>query len=610
MRVSKSSWIALVALLLVSLSACKPGANEEYYEQHVTFPEGADLVTKVDMASRLVPSERQLQWQQLELTAFMHFGINTFEDVEWGSGAADPALFNPTLLDTDQWVRELKDAGFKMVILTAKHHDGFCLWQTETTDYSVRSAPWKEGNGDVVKELAASCRKYGLKLGIYLSPWDRNHPTYGTGDGYNEVYLEQLRELLSNYGKVDEVWFDGANGEGPNGKRQEYDWDRVLELIRELQPDAVTAIMGVDARWVGNERGYGRETEWSATVLPPSSLPESREITERLGIEATSMDLGSRDLLAQATDLYWYPSEVDVSIRPGWFYHASQDKEVKSLQQLADIYFSSVGMNSSLLLNIPPNREGRFAEADVQRLREFGAFVRQFNDHNLVKGANSAELEVGESLEVTLDGSRYFSSVLLQENIARGQRVERFSVEALIDGEWHEVAEGTTIGYKRILLLDRPIKAESLRVTIEQARGKAHLSSVGAHLVPDIAPSVAPELQSLLSRDLVEVRLEEPLTLYTEEIGRVAGFVYTPSQEGTADTLPLTFEWSTSADGEEWQVVMVGEFSNIINNPIPQVRVMDERANLEQWLRLRGYAQSGEEVHLAGDEVQLIEKDK
>lgn len=266
------------------------------------------------MAAHLTPTPQQLAWQQLELTAFLHFGINTFTNREWGGGKEDPKLFNPTQLDAEQWVKTLKDAGFKMAILTAKHHDGFCLWPTATTSHSVASSPWKDGKGDVVKEMKEACDKYGLKFGVYLSPWDRNASCYGNSPEYNKFFIEQLTELLSNYGEIHEVWFDGACGEGPNGKKQEYDWDQFYKTIQKLQPNAVMAIMGDDVRWVGNEKGYGRETEWSATALVPGIYSRSDSINTVLGLKNKSEDLGSRALLKQATELFWYPSEVDVSI--------------------------------------------------------------------------------------------------------------------------------------------------------------------------------------------------------------------------------------------------------------------------------------------------------
>lgn len=346
-------------------------AQETYYEKHVAFPAGATAAEKVEMASRLVPTPQQLEWQRMELTAFLHFGVNTFTGREWGDGTEDPAIFNPTSLDCEQWVRTLKESGFKMAIITAKHHDGFCLWPTKTTRHSVVSSSWKDGKGDVVRELRDACKKYGIKFGVYLSPWDRNASCYGDSPAYNQFFIKQLTELLTNYGEVHEVWFDGANGEGPNGKKQIYDWDAILKTIRRLQPKAVTAIMGDDVRWVGNEKGIGRETEWSATALTPGIYPRSGEQNKELGIFGKAKDLGGRDIVARATELFWYPSEVDVSIRPGWFYHADQDKQVKSLNHLTDIYFKSVGYNSVLLLNIPPDLRGLINGNDVQRLKEF-----------------------------------------------------------------------------------------------------------------------------------------------------------------------------------------------------------------------------------------------
>ena len=309
-------------------------AEEDYFVKHLRFPADATLEQKVDMAARLVPTPEQLNWQQLELTAFLHFGINTFTGNEWGDGKEDPALFNPSGLDAEQWVRTLKDAGFKMVIPHCQASRRFCLWPTKTTLHSVASSPWKQGKGDVVKELRQACDKYGMKFGVYLSPWDRNAACYGDSPKYNAFFVRQLTELLTNYGEVHEVWFDGANGEGPNGKKQVYDWDTYYKTIRRLQPKAVAAIMGDDVRWVGNEKGIGRETEWGATVRTPSIYSRAAENNKYLGISSTTNDLGSRRILAKARELFWYPSEVDVSIRPGWFYHKEQDAQVKTLETL------------------------------------------------------------------------------------------------------------------------------------------------------------------------------------------------------------------------------------------------------------------------------------
>ena len=526
----------------------------EVFVKHVQFPKHATLEQKVSMSARLVPSPQQLEWQQMELTAFLHFGINTFTDREWGDGKEDPALFNPTDLDAEQWVRELKEAGFKMVLLTAKHHDGFCLWPTKTTKHSVASSPWKDGKGDVVKELRDACTKYGMKFGVYLSPWDRNAECYGDSPRYNEFFIEQLTELLTNYGEVHEVWFDGANGEGPNGKKQVYDWDAFYKTIQRLQPKAVMAIMGDDVRWVGNERGLGRETEWSATVLTPGIYARSAENNSRLDINSQAKDLGSREMLENATELFWYPSEVDVSIRPGWFWHENENGKVKSLKHLADIYFQSVGYNSVLLLNIPPDRRGHIHEADVARLKEFAAYRQQvFADNRVQKGQKMWDAASGDQREYELKSASKINVVLLQEDIARGQRVESFRVEARVGGQWQLLGEGTTVGYKRMLRFPA-VEAEALRITIGSARLEAHISNVAAYYAPDVEEQQAASKWNDLGK---EVSLK--------------GFTYAPLNEQAKPTMAYHYTFYVSMDGKSWTKVPTnGEFSNIMHNPLPQ----------------------------------------
>ena len=461
-------------------SAGQAQKKENYYVKHLEFPQNATLEQKVDMAARLIPTPQQLSWQQMELTAFLHFGINTFTGREWGDGKEDPALFNPSELNAEQWVRTLKEAGFKMVLLTAKHHDGFCLWPTATTKHSVASSPWKKGQGDVVRELRKACDKYDMKFGVYLSPWDRNAECYGDSPRYNDFFIRQLTELLTNYGEVHEVWFDGANGEGPNGRKQVYDWEAFYKTIQRLQPKAVMAIMGDDVRWVGNEKGLGRETEWSATVLTPGIYTRSEENNTRLGVFSKAKDLGSRSMLAEATELFWYPSEVDVSIRPGWFYHAEEDTKVKSLKHLSDIYFQSVGYNSVLLLNIPPDRRGLIHEADVKRLKDFAAYrKRVFADNRVVKGRKEWNAVSGSEKIYSLKSESEINVVMLQEDIAKGQRVESFAIEVLTEQGWQEVGQGTTVGYKRLLRFPA-VKASQLKVKINECRLSAHISQVGA----------------------------------------------------------------------------------------------------------------------------------
>lgn len=550
------------------------GMAQQYtdrYVKHVVFPEGATLDEKVSMAARLVPTPQQLEWQKMELTAFLHFGINTFTDREWGDGTEDPKLFNPTNLDADQWVRTLKEVGFQMVILTAKHHDGFCLWPSRYTTHSVASSNWKDGKGDVVREVRDACTKYGMKFGVYLSPWDRNAPCYGDSPKYNQYFIDQLTELLTNYGEVHEVWFDGANGEGPNGKKQEYDWDRFYETIQRLQPKAVMAIMGDDVRWVGNEKGLGRETEWSATVLTPGIYGRSETNNAKLGISNMSADLGSRAMLEKATELFWYPSEVDVSIRPGWFYHTYEDSKVKSVKQLMDIYCQSVGYNSVLLLNIPPDREGRINAADAQRLKEFAEFRKKaFADNRVVAGDTPWNTAAVSSRSYALKPASTVNWVMVQEDIAQGQRIEKFTIDAYTQGAWKTMGEGTTVGYKRMLRFP-DIQADSLRLTINESRLDGNIIQLAAYHVPEVEETATQGSWNDLDRSTWKLVKEDPVTVDLGKVVSLKSFTYAPLNGETKPTLAFRYDFFVSKDGKKWKkVITKGEFSNIVNNPLPQ----------------------------------------
>ncbi|MEK7270964.1 MAG: alpha-L-fucosidase, partial [Planctomycetota bacterium] len=421
-------------------------------------------------AAGILPSARQLAWQELEFTGFLHFGMNTFTDKEWGDGKEDPQQFNPTELDARQWVRAGQDAGMKLMILTAKHHDGFCLWPSRFTEHGVRNSPWKGGKGDVVREFADACHSAGMKMGLYLSPWDRHETKYGDSPAYNEHFKNQLRELLTNYGEVSEVWFDGACAEGPNGRKQEYDWAGFHAVIRECQPDAAIAICGPDARWVGNESGFARDTEWSVVGVDFEGTP--RDYNEAFYIPYLYEDPksqgqkspGSQEALARSKRLVWWPAETDVSIRPGWFYHASEDLKVKSVETLVDIYYKSIGRNTVLLLNVPPDRRGLIHEVDSARLREFRAAIDRTFKRNLAKGTAARatnekapgrkfgaaravdgkaatfwateEGVTAASLEVDLGKDVTFNRAMYQEMIALGQKVEAYSLEAWHQGDW------------------------------------------------------------------------------------------------------------------------------------------------------------------------------
>ena len=581
--------ILTTVLSLTILSGLQ--AQETYYEKHVAFPADATATEKIEMASRLVPTPQQLEWQRMELTAFLHFGVNTFTGREWGDGTEDPAIFNPTSLDCEQWVRTLKESGFKMAIITAKHHDGFCLWPTKTTRHSVASSSWKDGKGDVVRELRDACKKYGIKFGVYLSPWDRNASCYGDSPAYNQFFIEQLTELLTNYGEVHEVWFDGANGEGPNGKKQIYDWDAILKTIRRLQPKAVTAIMGDDVRWVGNEKGIGRETEWSATALTPGIYPRSGEQNKELGIFGKAKDLGGRDIVARATELFWYPSEVDVSIRPGWFYHADQDKQVKSLNHLADIYFKSVGYNSVLLLNIPPDLRGLINENDVQRLTEFSGYLKKtFARNYVLKGNEAWHGTSGTVRQYDIRKDALVNAFMIQEDISKGQRIESFLVEAYKDGSWIHMAEGTTVGYKRLVRFS-DTRPERIRVTIRSARGVANVAAVGLFYAEPLADkneeiqlSDVPvngwqmvggnaDSRKAIDGDRKTVWRASALTPLVVDMGdkvEVSGFSYALSIGEDLTGTIYKYAFYVSLDGQSWtKCEASGEFSNIMHNPVP-----------------------------------------
>jgi alpha-L-fucosidase len=424
------------------------------------------------------PTAQQLAWQRAELSMFLHFGVNTFTDREWGDGSEDPGLFRPDALDATQWVQAAREAGFRYVILTAKHHDGFCLWPTRTTEHSVRSSSWKEGKGDVVGEFARACHEDGLKIGLYLSPWDRHEPCYGDSPAYNRFFQRQLAELLTEYGEVAEVWFDGACGEGPNGRRQEYDWHGYYEVVRRLQPEALIAICGPDIRWVGNEDGFAAETEWS--VREPDPV-----------------------FHAGASGPVWWPAECDVSIRPGWFWHHSEDEKVKPLSHLMEIYYQSVGRNSVLLLNVPPNARGLLADPDVAALRAFRQEIDQTFAVDLARGRpvtasstspgsragavvndgpeaywSPAEGDAQPWLEIDLGAPVGWTVSMLQEPIAEGQRVERYQLDALTGEGWKTIATGTTIGQKK---LDRfpPVRATKARLTLLGWRERPMIARVG-----------------------------------------------------------------------------------------------------------------------------------
>lgn len=455
-----------------------------------------------------LPTDRQLEWHELEFYAFVHFNMNTFTNKEWGLGDESPKLFNPTELDCRQWARICKEAGMKGIILTAKHHDGFCLWPSAYTEHSVKNSPWKNGKGDVVRELAEACKEYDLKLGIYLSPWDRNHADYGTPE-YITYFRKQLHELLTNYGDVFEVWFDGANGGtgyygGANEERRidrqtYYDWENTQKIVRDLQPNAcMFSDNGPDIRWVGNEEGWAMETNWSLIRKDEyyPGTPNYKELRE-----------------GQIDGTHWVPSEVDVSIRPGWYYHKSEDHQVKTLPQLLEIYYNSIGRNASLLINFPVDTRGLIHEKDAEQILKLADAIKADFETNLVTGkkifasnirGNSYKYQVKNvadknpesfwatddsvivaSITVDFGEPTEFNRFLVQEDIRFGQRVKEFTLDAYVENQWKQIAAQTTVGRKRILRFPN-VLATQLRLNIVDSKECPVISNIGVYKAPKV----------------------------------------------------------------------------------------------------------------------------
>ncbi len=450
---------------------------------------------RIAEASSVRPTPRQLAWQQLEFYGFIHFGMNTMTDREWGPGHEDPALFDPAQLDADQWVESLAAAGMRGLILTCKHHDGFCLWPSAVTRHSVASSPWRDGRGDLVAEVSAACARQGMKFGVYLSPWDRTEPAYGGGRAYDDFFVAQLQELLSGYGPIFSVWFDGANGEGAGGKKQYYDWDRYFAVVRQLQSDAVISVCGPDVRWCGNEAGHTRADEWS--VVPGSLRDAERTASNSQQVDdgkfsrqvrSDEEDLGSRAAIAASSDeLVWYPAEVNTSIRPGWFHHAKEDAEVRSAEELFGIYCGAVGGNATFLLNVPPDRSGLVSAPDRLVLSQLGnriaaLYAADIASHATASPAGARDQKgewavgaTGGSLVLSWPEPRRIGGVIADEDIALGQQVERLLVEVrTADGLWLSVAECGSIGYRRILSFP-PFATDAVRLSVTAARGPLRL---------------------------------------------------------------------------------------------------------------------------------------
>ncbi len=533
-----------------------------------------------------LPSDAQLKWQKMETNMFIHFGPNTFTSAEWGDGTESADVFAPSDLDCRQWAATAKAAGMKGIIITAKHHDGFCLWPNPVSGHTVAQSSWRDGKGDVLKELSEACREYGLEFGVYVSPWDRNDPHYGT-DEYNDVFRRTLEDVLGRYGEVFEQWFDGACGEGPNGKVQVYDWNLFNNTVYKMQPDAVIfSDIGPGCRWVGNEYGSAGSTCWG--TINVSWLSPGGNIDRGI--------LNSGEMNGEK----WVPAETDVSIRPGWFWRESENSRLKSLGNLMKIYYESVGRNSLLLLNVPPDTRGHIYEADSLRLMAFRAALDYVLSVNYAEGAMISASDVRGDSEmfspanlldedydsywavddgimtpyVTLefDSPRTFNRVMLQEYIPLGQRVYSFTVEAMSeDGQWTEIARETTIGYKRIVLVPQTT-AVALRVNITGSLACPVLNRLA--LYQDNISGLGPEgpvagKDCFIPEEYI-LPVSEAKVLDLGEVREADGFFYTPADLGQGGCV-ITYNLEVSLDGNDWTAVFKDRmFDNIVNNPVRQ----------------------------------------
>ena len=511
-----------------------------------------------------LPNANQLRWQDMEMYAFIHYSLNTYTDQEWGFGNEDPKLFNPSSLDCRQWARVCKQSGMRGIIFTAKHHCGFCMWPSAYTEYSVKNSPWKDGKGDVVRELAEACREEGLEFAVYLSPWDRNHPEYGRPE-YVTYFRNQLRELLTNYGDIFEVWFYGANGgDGWYGGANEtrkidrttyYEWPETYKMIRELQPKCLIWNDGSDRgdlRWVGTEAGNVGETNWSL-------LYHDGEVPYQMlhyGVEQGDV---------------WCPGETNTSIRPGWFYHDAENEHVKSLSKLMDTYYKSVGRNSTLLLNFPIAPNGRIHPNDSLR----GIAFKKMIDEVFVKGKVVSKMkQSGPSTILDFGKPTSINRFLAEEDIAQGQRVRKFSLEAEVDGKWLPlkdalVDEGdglTTIGHRRIICFPT-IKATKLRFTILDSKCEPIIKKLDVYLAPELTADI-PDAGEKKSSAL-HIFFSSPMQMFidwdTEQT--ISTFRYLPPQ---GDGIITHYTLWASTDWSNWTKLASGEFSNIVNNPIWQ----------------------------------------
>ena len=526
-----------------------------------------DMLAQVQLCALPTPTENQLRWQEMEMYAFIHYSLNTYTDQEWGFGNEDPKIFNPSQLDCRQWARVCKLAGMRGIIFTAKHHCGFCMWPSEYTEYSVKNSPWKDGKGDVVGELAQACREEGLEFAVYLSPWDRNHPEYGR-PAYVEYFRNQLRELLTNYGDVFEVWFDGANGgDGWYGGANEvrkidrttyYEWPETYKMIRQLQPKCLIWNDGSDRgdlRWVGTEAGNVGETNWSMLNK-----------TGPVPYEQLHYGLENGDS--------WVPGETNTSIRPGWFYHETENEHVKSLSKLMDTYYKSVGRNSTLLLNFPIAPNGRIHPNDSLRGIAFKKMIDEVFKTDLALEAKKETQ--GLETVITFRQPTIFNRFVAEEDIRYGQRVKKFSLDALVNGQWQQLKDAlvengdglTTIGHRRIISFPT-IKASQLRFTILDSKCDPVIKRTSVYLAPELTADIPDSGEKRSSNLHYFFSSPTQMLIDWDTEQTISSFRYLPPQN-SKDGLVTHYTLWASTDWAKWTKVASGEFSNIVNNPIWQ----------------------------------------
>ena len=590
----------------------------------VTLPDNPLREEVVRLATKVRPSYRQLDYQQREMLGFIHIGMNTFTGAEWGTGKEDPSLFNPSQLDADKWVKTFKDAGISGVILVAKHHDGFCVWPSKYTSHTVANSPWRNGKGDLVKEVADACRKYDMKLCLYLSPWDMHEKTYGT-EAYNDYYIHQLEELLTGYGPVYLLWFDGAGTTNDvSGVEMPFDWERIFRKARELQPDVLHSGNAPDIRWVGNEKGKGRETEWCV-----QGINNTETLFGSLtGYNPTLHNLGSIDDLMKKKRLVWYPSRGGLPLRKGWFYNKRDDDNIKSLKYLVDSYFETIGQNANLLPNLSPDPTGRIPEKDANRLIQFGKIISRMKQTDYAKGATVKAVSGWEGstpsdvitddtpftswhtpngttaavAEVQLRQPAMINVIKLQENVRDfGQRVERFAIDVWTGNGWKEITQSTTIGFRKMLRLSKPITADKFRIRFTDARVSVSWGNLSMYYLEQVLDEVEQkQKQKVVPPSDIQISLSGITSLSNDGYKALVDGNTDTRWEGKAPKLPAAFIFKLksprdlsgfsylpietsmgyienyaiyiSGDGVNWgKPAKSGRFGNITNNPVEQV---------------------------------------